>query len=111
MYEEFILERKNDIRLLYVNGDLAGFVDGRNKDKNSYKQGNICLLPEFRGKGIGSWYLNEVIKKHKNQDIYLRVFRSNPAQNLYKRFGFEIYDETKSHYLMVRKKELNNKVQ
>ena len=104
MYEEFILEKRNDIRLLYVNDNLVGFVDGRNKDKYSYEQGNICLLPEFRGKGIGSWYLNEVIKNHKNKDIYLRVFKSNPAQNLYKRFGFEIYDETKSHYLMVRKR-------
>ena len=105
MYEDFILERGNDIKILYVNNKLAGFVDGKNKDENSYEQGNICLLPEFRGQGIGSWYLSELIKNHKNQNIYLRVFKSNPAKRLYDRMGFEIYDETPSHYLMVRAKE------
>lgn len=105
MYEDFILEKGQNIRLLYVKNKIAGFVDGHNKDENSYEQGNICLLPEFRRQGIGSWYLNEMIKKHKKQDIYLRVFKSNPAQHLYKRFGFKVYGETKSHYLMVKSKE------
>jgi len=26
--------------------------------------------------------------------------KSNPAQNLYKRIGFKVYEETATHYLM-----------
>ena len=31
------------------------------------------------------------------------VFKQNPAQNLYKRLGFEIVSETKTHYYMTKK--------
>ena len=33
----------------------------------------------------------------------LQVFKENPARFLYKKVGFEIYDETKTHYKMIRK--------
>jgi len=62
----------------------------------------IQMLEPTRNKGIGSFYLEHVtaLSNSTNKPVFLKVFKSNPAQNLYKRFGFEVYDETVSHYLM-----------
>lgn len=63
---------------------------------------SIQLIEEAQRKGVGSFYLHNItsLSKKINKPIFLKVFRSNPAQNLYKRFGFEVYSETDSHYLM-----------
>jgi len=103
MFESFLKERKDKIQIIVVGGNAAGFIDGGTIDDETYEQGNICLLPEFRGRGIGSQILQKVIDENKGKNIKLRVFKSNPAVRLYQRFGFEIVDETKSHYNMFRK--------
>ena len=89
--------------IITIDGKMVGFFSDGEDNEEGYHPNNLCLLPECRGKGIGSDILNKVLNKHKHKDILLRVFKSNPAQNLYKRMGFEIYDETKSHYLMIKK--------
>lgn len=103
MFKDFLKTRKDKIQIIVVGGNAAGFIDGGTIDDETYEQGNICLLPEFRGKGIGSQILQKVIDENKGKNIKLRVFKSNPAIRLYQRFGFEIVGETKSHYNMVRK--------
>lgn len=62
----------------------------------------IQMLESAQNKGLGSFYLNHItsLANHQNKPAFLRVFMSNPAQNLYKRFGFTVYDKTVSHYLM-----------
>lgn len=106
MYKSYLDACKNYIEIIIVDGERAGFVDGHSTDNDNYEQGNICLLPEFRGKSIGSEYLRDVLNKHKKQNIGLKVFKSNPAQNLYKRLGFEIVGETNSHYLMKKDRQV-----
>jgi len=63
---------------------------------------SIQMLGKAQNMGIGSFYLNHIVSlsEKDKKPISLRVFKSNPAQNLYKKFGFKIYDETHSHYLM-----------
>jgi len=60
------------------------------------------MLEYAQNKGIGSFYLSHIVllSNQQNKPIFLRVFMSNPAQDLYKRFGFIVYDKTISHYLM-----------
>lgn len=62
------------------------------------KLAHQCLLSiivggQFRGKGVGSVLLNNLIflgKKHFNLEVlYLEVYQGNPAINLYHRFGFK----------------------
>jgi ribosomal protein S18 acetylase RimI-like enzyme len=62
----------------------------------------IQMIKEAQNHGLGSYYLEYLLllSAKSNKPIFLKVFKSNPAQNLYKRFGFEIYDETSTHYLM-----------
>lgn len=63
---------------------------------------SIQMIGIAQHKGIGSLYLQHIttLSKETNKPIFLKVFKSNPAQNLYIRFGFETYSETTTHYLM-----------
>lgn len=63
---------------------------------------SIQMLEVSQRKGIGSFYLQYItsLSKKANKPVFLKVFKSNPAQNLYKRFGFDKYCETETHYLM-----------
>lgn len=103
MLDKFLETTKNNIKIIIVNGKRAGFLDGHNINDSTYEQGNICILPEFQHMGIGTNILTNLIYQNKNKNIILRVFKQNPAQNLYKRLGFEIFEETKSHYKMIYK--------
>ena len=105
MFEEFMNEHSKDIKIIVVNNIRAGFFHGNILDEKTYEQRNICLLPEFQGKGIGSKILKSIIDFYKDKDIILRCFKQNPAINLYKRLGFEVSGETEYHYLMRLKRK------
>lgn len=64
----------------------------------------ISLYPPFRGKGIGTRLMREMInllytKGYKQ--ISLSVQKDNPATRLYRRLGFKTMWETKEEYIMV----------
>ena len=101
MFDELMVKESKHTCIVMINNQMAGFFSDE-VDDLGYHINNICLLPEYRSKGVGTSILNDAFSKHKNQDIYLRVFKSNPVQRLYKRLGFEIYDEKKAHYLMAK---------
>lgn len=63
---------------------------------------SIQLIDEARNKGVGSFYLRFVtgLSDKTGKPVYLKVFQSNPAKDLYRRFGFRIYSKTAAHYLM-----------
>ena len=52
---------------------------------------SIAVLTEFRGMGIGSYLLENLISKinGKYRTLSLSVNEANPALKLYKRFGFK----------------------
>ena len=62
----------------------------------------IQMIDKAQNMGVGSFYLHHITSlSDKNKTpIFLKVFKSNPTKNLYKKFGFTIYEETQSHYLM-----------
>ena len=100
MFEDFIKTYSKEIKIIMLNNQNIGFFHGNDTESGDYEIGNICILPEFQGKGIGSQILKDIINSHKNQNIYLRFFKQNPVVNLYKRFGFEIVEELPHHYKM-----------
>jgi putative acetyltransferase len=55
----------------------------------------IIVDEKFRGKGIGTRLINELLalakERFKLRFVHLEVYEGNPAINLYKRLGFEIY--------------------
>lgn len=100
MFKSFINDHAKDIKIVMVDDKRVGFYHGNDLDESTYEQRNICLIPEFQGKGIGSNILKYLIETHKSKDICLRCFKQNPVINLYKRLGFKIVSETDYHYLM-----------
>ena len=103
MFDEFLKARKDYIQIIMIDNNKIGFVDGKDISETEYEQGNICISKPFQGKGIGTDFLTNLFTSHPNQNISLRVFKQNPAQNLYKRLGFEIVCETKTHFNMMKK--------
>lgn len=63
---------------------------------------NIVVAPEFRGKGIGTFLLEELLTRAKqsNSDVvFLEVRESNAAARaLYERLGFQRTGRRKSYY-------------
>ena len=74
-------------------------------DDDSYEIGNICIIPEYQGRGIGTQVLKDIIRLHDNEDLHIQVFKQNPAYKLYKRLGFVLNDETEFHYRLIKSKK------
>jgi len=75
--------------LLLIAGEPAGrlYVDRR---PDEFCILDIALLPEYRGRGIGTALLQEIIEEATVEDkpIRLHVEPTNPARRLYTRLGF-----------------------
>ena len=56
---------------------------------------DIALLPEYRGRGIGSFYLNQLAAESAlaQKPLRLHVFKGSRPWRLYERLGFVKIDE------------------
>jgi GNAT superfamily N-acetyltransferase len=65
---------------------------------------DIALLPEYRGAGIGTTIIQQLMAKanHTNLPIILRVEFFNPAIKLYNRLGFVKTREITIYHEMIR---------
>ena len=64
----------------------------------------ISLLPEYRGRGIGTQLLTallRLLRENGYRQVSLSVQKENPALRLYQRTGFRILAETGPEYLML----------
>ena len=64
----------------------------------------ISLLPEYRGRGIGTQLLNALLlllRENGYRRVSLSVQKENPALRLYQRTGFRIVAEKGTEYLML----------
>lgn len=88
---------------IMLNDEVVGFLTYCEK-ADRISNVSLQMIPNAQNNGIGSHFLGCLVdlSDRTGKDIYLKVFKTNPAQNLYKRFDFIVYDETVSHYLMKR---------
>ena len=65
---------------------------------------DIALLPQARGRGIGSALLGELIEESERSGkaLSIHVELENPARSLYDRLGFEEVEERGVYVLMRR---------
>ena len=64
----------------------------------------IALLPEWRGKGIGTALMQAMLARLSAcgyAGVSLSVQRKNAAARLYRRLGFSVLRETEEEYIMV----------
>lgn len=104
LFKKFIETYKEELKIIYLDGKKIGFYHGQTLDNGDYEIGNICIILEYQGKGIGTQILNDILNIYKNHDIYLQFFKQNPVGKLYERLGFVINGETDYHYQMVKPK-------
>jgi ribosomal protein S18 acetylase RimI-like enzyme len=66
----------------------------------------ICVGQEYVGRKIGSFLLDHTIQQaieNKCEQIDLSVYKDNlPAINLYKKFGFMVYNQNRDSFFMKR---------
>ncbi len=88
--------------VMYKKQDAGRFYTWENEEE--IRIIDITLLPQYKGKGIGSMLLNNLIKKSKEskKKITLHVDPLNRALKLYIRLGFVHIRNNGRHYYMER---------
>ena len=105
-FNNFIESVADDTWIIQMNGKDIGFYNGMTLEDGSYEIGNICIIPEYQGKGIGTQVLKDIMELHKGQDLHIQYFKQNPVGKLYERLGFQSNGETEFHYQMFKPKEI-----
>ena len=108
-FKNFINTYKDKTYIIQTEGKDIGFYNDAMLDNGNYEIGNICIIPEYQGKGIGTQVLKDIMELHKEQDLHIQYFKQNPVGSLYKRLGFEPNGETEFHYQMIKSKQNNLK--
>ena len=103
-YKESMEKTFDRTYIIMFNDERIGFYQGQVVNERTYYIENICIIPEYQGKGIGTEILKSVINEYSNKNIEIQYFKQNPVGNLYKKLGFEPNGETEFHYQMIKRK-------
>ena len=107
--EEFGTRRGDNCLVADFGGKAAGAVWARIMNDYGHVDDEtpsiaISLYREYRGRGIGSRMMREMLEQLKAQGYKrasLSVQKANYAVRMYKKFGFTIVDENEEEYIMV----------
>ncbi len=86
------------VRLFSAQAPGYGFVDAETPELS------IAVIPGYRGLGIGTRLLNNLLTwiKPEVQKVSLSVSCDNPAVKLYRRAGFTLYKQDDANLIMVK---------
>ena len=102
-FKNFIDTYKKNIYLIKLNDEVIGFYNDEFLENGDYEIGNICIIPEYQGMGIGTKILKDILKEYEDTNILLQYFKQNKVGNLYTKLGFIQNGETNYHYQMIKK--------
>ena len=100
--KKFIKEHRNNIKVVKYKDKVIGIFTNYVDENNESIISLFCIDKQYQKRGIGTQILKAQLKldKQNKRNTVLQVFKENPARFLYKKVGFEIYEETKTHYKM-----------
>lgn len=101
-FKKFIEFYKDTTYLIELDEKVIGFYNDEFLENGDYEVGNICIIPEYQGKGIGTKILKDILEQYKDKNIHIQYFKQNPVGKLYERLGFIPNGETTTHYQMVK---------
>lgn len=109
-----VISRDSFLRFLEVTcfckilqyGDTVGFFSYK-EQQDGISEVSILLLPSASGKGVEEFLISHLITRGKetNKPVFATVYQSSPIKNQLTAAGFQIYDKSRSHYLMSFNKE------
>ena len=77
---------------LYRDNKLVGCARAVTDFTRFAYLGDVFILPEHRGHGLGQWLVQTMIE-HPSVDNARWVLHTRDAHGLYRQFGFELADE------------------
>ena len=90
-----------EYRIILLEGEPIGrlYVD---RQPDEIRLIDIALLPEYRGQGIGSYFLQHLLDEARRTQVPVRIHveQFNPALRLYLRLGFRKIGDTGVYFLM-----------
>ena len=82
--------------ILYNEETPVGFASFQKMEHDTFKLHKIYILSDHQGKGIGRYFVEQIllhIKKQNGKSSQLQVNRHNKAKAFYERLGFVIIQE------------------
>lgn len=95
----------SDSIILFGNQRAGRLIVSRSEE--AIRLIDISLLPEYRGRGIGTALIKALFAEadETKRAVRLQVEKTNPqAQRLYERLGFRVVGENQTHVQMEREK-------
>ncbi|MBD0785760.1 GNAT family N-acetyltransferase [Vibrio sp. Y2-5] len=102
-YLERVYYAFDQANIIVINDAPAGLFKAQfNPEINEWYLVQIQLHPNYQNKGIAHRLISGLISKAaaSGSTVGLSVVKTNPAQRLYSRLGFERVGETEFEYLM-----------
>jgi len=80
---------------VHKDGRLIGFLGFTVEDSYLYLR-DVQLIEAYRGEGVGAWIMaliQRTASERGCQSVRLKVFKTNPAANLYRSLGYTCVGE------------------
>lgn len=103
-HKDFIEEHRNHINVIKSCNEIIGIFTNYIDENNESVISLFYIDKKYQRQGIGTDILKKQLEvdSKNNRNTILQVFKENPARLLYQKVGFEIYEETTSHFKMRR---------
>lgn len=88
-------------QIIVVGDQDVGELTLEERNDELYLKG-IYIVPAYQNRGVGTAVLHHLLAQAqtRRQPVTLRVFKMNPARQLYERLGFIIIGESEPYYMM-----------
>lgn len=94
------IDSVNHTRIILLEDEPIGILQAYELEEYWYI-GEIFLLEDYRGQGIGRTVLEYEISQHDDMTLCLNVYKTNThAIELYESLGFEITEDSDGRYIM-----------
>ncbi|HEY1194463.1 GNAT family N-acetyltransferase [Flavobacterium sp.] len=85
--EDYI--EKNPVFNLVEENQIVGYYSYLKKEDNQVKLDNLFILPEYIGKGFGSFLMDDFLERMRNEKYKKIILDSEPnAEQFYQKIGF-----------------------
>lgn len=94
------------MNIIWLDGQKVGVVGYESYEDFLWLK-EVFLLPEYQGRGIGTWIVKDAIAKAKlkGKELRLQTLKENTgAKRLYERHGFSVTHSNDTHWEMALQK-------